>query len=64
MTSGLPEVEQGPRVAEYDDLLRQPNLVATRRGETQQAASAAIDSVTRVLRLPTIQVRFEEMTAA
>src|SRR5215471_13211948 len=37
---------------------------ATRRGVTEHAAIAAIDSATRVLRLPTIRDRFEEITAA
>jgi DNA replication protein DnaC len=37
---------------------------ATRRGVTEQAAIAAIDSGTRVLRLPTIRDRFEEIAAA
>ena len=37
---------------------------ATRRGVTEQAAVAAIDSATRVLRLPTIRDRFEEIAAA
>ena len=37
---------------------------ATRRGVTEQAAAAAIDSATRVLRLPTIRSRFEEIAAA
>lgn len=37
---------------------------ATRRGVTEQAALAAIDSGTRVLRLPTIRDRFEEIAAA
>src|SRR5215471_5071987 len=37
---------------------------ATRRGVTEQAAIAAIDSATRVLRLPTIRGRFEEVAAA
>jgi DNA replication protein DnaC len=37
---------------------------ATRRGVTEQAAVAAIDSGTRVLRLPTIRDRFEEIAAA
>jgi DNA replication protein DnaC len=36
----------------------------TRRGVTEQAAIAAIDSGTRVLRLPTIRDRFEEIAAA
>jgi len=36
----------------------------TRRGVTEQAAAAAIDSGTRVLRLPTIRGRFEEIAAA
>jgi IstB-like ATP binding protein len=37
---------------------------ATRRGVTEQAAVAAIDSGTRVLRLPTIRGRFEDVAAA
>jgi DNA replication protein DnaC len=37
---------------------------STRRGVTEQAAIAAIDSGTRVLRLPTIRDRFEEVAAA
>jgi DNA replication protein DnaC len=37
---------------------------ATRRGVTEHAAIAAIDSGTRVLRLPTIRDRFEETAAA
>ena len=37
---------------------------ATRRGVTEQAAVAAIDSGTRVLRLPTIRDRFSEIAAA
>jgi DNA replication protein DnaC len=36
----------------------------TRRGVTEHAAIAAIDSATRVLRLPTIRDRFEEIAAA
>jgi hypothetical protein len=36
----------------------------TRRGVTEQAAAAAIDSGTRVPRLPTIRGRFEEIAAA
>ena len=36
----------------------------TRRGVTEQAAVAAIDSGTRVLRLPTIRDRFAEIAAA
>jgi DNA replication protein DnaC len=38
--------------------------MTTRRGVTEQAAIAAIDSATRVLRLPTIRGRFEEIAAA
>jgi DNA replication protein DnaC len=38
--------------------------VSTRRGVTEQAAVAAIDSGTRVLRLPTIRERFGEVAAA
>src|SRR3954467_683293 len=37
---------------------------ATRRGVTEQAALAAIDSGTRMLRLPTIRDRFEEIASA
>src|SRR5512132_2787243 len=37
---------------------------STRRGVTEQAAIAAIDSGARVLRLPTIRDRFEEIAAA
>src|SRR2546430_12705913 len=37
---------------------------STRRGVTEHAAIAAIDSGTRVLRLPTIRDRFEEVAAA
>ena len=37
---------------------------STRRGVTEQAAVAAIDSATRVLRLPTIRDRFTEIAAA
>ena len=37
---------------------------ATRRGVTEQAALAAIDSGTRELRLPTIRDRFGEIPAA
>ena len=37
---------------------------STRRGVTEQAAIAAVDSGTRVLRLPTIRDRFEEIAAA
>src|SRR5438552_5260425 len=37
---------------------------STRRGVTEQAAVAAIDSATRVLRLPTIRDRFTEFAAA
>ena len=37
---------------------------STRRGVTEHAAIAAIDSGTRVLRLPTIRDRFEEIAAA
>ncbi len=37
---------------------------STRRGVTEQAAAAAIDSATRALRLPTIRSRFEEIAAA
>jgi DNA replication protein DnaC len=40
------------------------NAPATRRGVTEQAALAAIDSGTRVLRLPTIRDRFGEIAAA
>jgi hypothetical protein len=38
--------------------------MSTRRGVTEQAAIAAIDSGTRVLRLPTIRDRFAEIAAA
>jgi len=38
--------------------------MSTRRGVTEQAAIAAIDSGTRGLRLPTIRDRFEEIAAA
>ena len=38
--------------------------MTTRRGVTEQAAAAAIDSGTRVLRLPTIRERFTEIAAA
>jgi DNA replication protein DnaC len=38
--------------------------MSTRRGVTEQATIAAIDSATRVLRLPTIRGRFEEIAAA
>ena len=38
--------------------------MSTRRGVTEQAAIAAIDSGTRALRLPTIRDRFEEIAAA
>jgi hypothetical protein len=37
---------------------------STRRGVTEQATIAAIDSGTRVLRLPTIRDRFEDIAAA
>lgn len=37
---------------------------ATRRGVTEQVAVAAIDSGTRLLRLPTIHDRFAEIAAA
>jgi DNA replication protein DnaC len=40
------------------------SAAATRRGVTEQAAIAAIDSGARVLRLPTIRDRFEEIAAA
>ena len=40
------------------------NTPTTRRGVTEQAALAAIDSGTRVLRLPTIRDRFGEIAAA
>jgi DNA replication protein DnaC len=40
------------------------SVPATRRGVTEQAALAAIDSGTRVLRLPTIRDRFGEIAAA
>ena len=35
-------------------------MVSKRRGVTEEAAVAAIDSGTRVLRLPTIRDRFAE----
>jgi hypothetical protein len=38
--------------------------MSPRRGVTEQAAIAAIDSATWVLRLPTIRGRFEEIAAA
>jgi hypothetical protein len=38
--------------------------MTTHRGVTEQAAIAAIESGTRVLRLPTIRDRFEEIAAA
>src|SRR5262245_46732620 len=38
--------------------------MTTRRGVTEQAAIAAIDSATRVLRLPTIRGRFGEIAGA
>jgi DNA replication protein DnaC len=41
-----------------------PAKPATRRGVTEQAAIAAIESATRVLRLPTIRDRFAEIAAA
>lgn len=37
---------------------------STRRGVSEQAATAAIDSGTRMLRLPTIRDQFEEVAAA
>ena len=39
-------------------------MVTKRRGVTEEAAIAAIDSGTRVLRLPTIRDRFTEVAAA
>ena len=39
-------------------------MVSKRRGVTEEAAVAAIDSGTRVLRLPTIRDRFAEIAAA
>jgi DNA replication protein DnaC len=44
------------------DTARSPS--ATRRGVTEQAAIAAIDNASRVLRLPTIRDRFEEIASA
>jgi DNA replication protein DnaC len=41
-----------------------PAQPATRRGVTEQAAIAAIESATRVLRLPTMRDRFAEIAAA
>jgi len=41
-----------------------PAKPTTRRGVTEQAAIAAIESATRVLRLPTIRDRFAEIAAA
>jgi DNA replication protein DnaC len=41
-----------------------PAKPATRRGVTEQAAIAAIESATRALRLPTIRDRFAEIAAA
>jgi DNA replication protein DnaC len=38
--------------------------VTTRRGVTEQAATAAIDSACRMLRLPTIRARFAEIATA
>jgi hypothetical protein len=37
---------------------------ASRRGVTEQAAIAAIDSGTQVLRRPVVRYRFEEIAAA
>jgi DNA replication protein DnaC len=39
-------------------------MTAARRGVTEQAATAAIDSACRMLRLPTIRARFTEIAAA
>jgi DNA replication protein DnaC len=39
-------------------------MSAARRGVTEQAATAAIDSACRMLRLPTIRARFPEIAAA
>ena len=39
-------------------------MTATRRGVTEEAAVAAIDSACRLLRLPTIRSRFAEIAAA
>lgn len=39
-------------------------MTGTRRGVTEQAAVAAIDSACRILRLPTIRARFGEIAAA
>jgi DNA replication protein DnaC len=44
------------------DTARSPS--ATRRGVTEQAAIAAIGNASRVLRLPTIRDRFEEIASA
>ena len=43
---------------------RRAKSATTRRGVTEQAALAAIDSGTRMLRLPTIRDRFAEIAAA
>ena len=39
-------------------------MTTTRRGVTEEAAAAAIDSACRLLRLPTIRARFGEIAAA
>jgi DNA replication protein DnaC len=39
-------------------------MITTRRGVTEEAAAAAIDSACRLLRLPTIRARFAEIAAA
>ncbi len=39
-------------------------MMATRRGVAEEAATAAIDSACRLLRLPTIRSRFSEIAAA
>ena len=39
-------------------------MITTRRGVTEEAAAAAIDSACRLLRLPTIRSRFAEIAAA
>lgn len=39
-------------------------MITTRRGVTEEAAAAAVDSACRLLRLPTIRARFAEIAAA
>ena len=39
-------------------------MITTRRGVTEEAAAAAIDSACRLLRLPTIRAQFLEIAAA